>query len=339
MLLLFEGVQGPRDTLRFIEEKIGMGVWTWDLKTRAMEWSPGFFRLLGLEPGSVEPSYSLFQSMVHPDDLRPQGQMERILTEGGSVDREFRILQDNGRVRCIRTRGDVLFDRAGKPAKVIGVLFDATQHQEANLTVEAIQARYAGLVDATSAIVWTVNADGTAGDVPLWRKFTGQSRATVSGHGWLAAIHADDLTGVKVAWDAGVISRSPYEFECRVRRVDGDYRWVRVRSVPVFKRDGSLREWIGVCIDVHDQKLWSPPIPVPTVTGAQLRAARAILTWSVRDLVKAAAVSSSTIRRLEEIDGPTAAPENALTSLKTALEKGGVEFLFPPVGKAGARPR
>jgi PAS domain S-box-containing protein len=339
MLLLFEGVQGPRDTLRFIEEKIGVGVWTWDLRTRVMDWSPGFFRLLGLEPGSVEPSYSLFQSMVHPDDHRPEGQMERILHEGGSVDREFRILQGNGRVRCILKRGDVLFDRVGKPTKAIGIVFDATRLHDARSSAEAIHARYAGLVEATSAIVWTVNADGTAGDVPLWRKFTGQSLAAVSGYGWLAAIHPDDRTGVKVAWDAGVISRVPYEFECRVRRVDGDYRWVRVRSVPVFKKDGSLREWVGLCIDVHDQKLWSPPIPAPTVTGAQLRAARAILTWSVRDLVKAAAVSSSTIRRLEEIDGPTAAPESALTSLKKALEKGGVEFLFPPVGKAGARPR
>jgi PAS domain S-box-containing protein len=339
MLLLFEGVQGPRDTLRFIEEKIGVGVWTWDLKTRKMDWSPGFFRLLGFEPGSVEPSYSTFLTMVHPDDRRPQGEMERILSEGGSIEREFRVLQNNGRVRSILKRGNVLFDRAGKPVKAIGVVFDVTRLHEALSIAEALKARYSSLVEATAAIVWTVNADGTVGDIPLWRKFTGQGAAAVAGDGWLSAIHPDDQTGVKVAWDSGVANRVPYEFQCRVRRFDCEYRWVRARSVPVFKKDGSLREWVGICVDVHDQKLWSPPNPIPTITGAQLRAARAILTWSVRDLVKAAAVSSSTIRRLEESDGPTATPDNALTCLKTALEKGGVEFLFPPVGKAGARPR
>jgi transcriptional regulator with XRE-family HTH domain len=96
---------------------------------------------------------------------------------------------------------------------------------------------------------------------------------------------------------------------------------------------------VGVCIDIHDKKLWSPPERGFRVTGAQLRAARGILKWSVRDLAEAARISASTIRRLEEINGPPIEPEPALTPLREAFERFGVEFLFPPIGNAGVRLR
>jgi len=322
-----------------MEEKAGLGIWRWDLKSRKMEWSPALFRLLGIEPGSLDPSYALFHKMVHPDDICPPGEIERILGEGGSIERVFRIVRSDGRIRSVLNRGELLVDRSGKPAKAIGVAMDVTRLHEALSTVEAIQERFAGLVEAVSVITWTVNADGIVGDIPLWRKFTGQSLADVSGHGWFTAIHPDDRQGAVGAWNVAVANRARYEFEYRLRRADNVYRWVRARAIPVFRKDGSVREWVGVCIDIHDQKLWSPPRRESPVTGAQLRAARGILNWSVRDLAEAARISASTIRRLEEINGPSLEPEPALTPLTEAFEKAGVEFLFPPIGNGGVRLR
>ena len=86
MLSLFECEREPGATIRFIEEKAGLGIWRWDLKSRKMEWSPALFRLLGLERGSLDPSYALFHTMVHPDDVCPPGEIERVLGEGG-IDR------------------------------------------------------------------------------------------------------------------------------------------------------------------------------------------------------------------------------------------------------------
>jgi PAS domain S-box-containing protein len=339
MLILFEAEHNLRDTLRFIEEKGSVGLWAWDLESRKMQWSPGMFRLLGLEPGSAEPSYALLQAMVHPDDRRQPGEIERLLSEGGVFEREFRIFQRDGRVRWILNRGEILVDRTGKPTKAIAVALDIPRVHEALSALEALQERYSGLIKATSAIVWTLNPDGLAADIPLWREFTGQSFAEVSGHGWLNVIHSEDRKGAKNGWDLAVADRAPYEFEGRLRRVDGIYRWVRMRIIPVFKKDGLLREWVGVCADVHDQKVWSPPAQASTITGAQLRAARGILNWSVRDLADAAKTSASTIRRLEEINGPPTQPEEAVALLRETLEKAGVEFLFPPLGKPGVRPR
>jgi PAS domain S-box-containing protein len=339
MLTLFEGEHSLRNTLRFIEEKGGVGLWAWDLESQKMQWSPGFFRLLGLEPGSEEPSYALLQEMVHPDDRHPPGEIERLLSQGGKFEREFRIFRRDGRVRWILNRGEILVDRTGKPIKAIAVALDVPRVHEALSAIEALQERHLGLIKAISEIVWTLNSDGMAAEgIPLWQKFTGQSLAEISGSGWLDVIHSEDRGAAKDAWSLAVANRTPYEFEYRLRRFDGVYRWVRTRIVPVLKKDGSGREWIGVCVDIHDQKVWSPSDKV-TITGAQLRAARGILNWSVRDLADAAKTSASTIRRLEETNGPPTEPEAALSALGETLEKAGIEFLFPPLGKPGVRPR
>jgi transcriptional regulator with XRE-family HTH domain len=63
-----------------------------------------------------------------------------------------------------------------------------------------------------------------------------------------------------------------------------------------------------------------------------------VANWSVRELSEAAKISSSTIRRLEESNGPPPTVEAALAPLQEALENAGVEFLFPPNGKPGVRP-
>lgn len=327
-----------QDAFRFLEEKAGAGVWAWDLTSRKMDWSPGLFQLLGLEPGSVEPSYTLFQTMVHPADLRPPDEIDFLLSEGGTIEREFRIVQSGGRARYILNRGELLFDRAGKPVKAIGVFLDVTRLREVQSTVEALQDRYAALIEASSVIAWTRSADGIAGDTRSWRKFTGQGVAGPSGYGWLDVIHPEDQNAVKQAWDLAVANRAPYQFEYRLRRSDGVYRWIRARAVPVMRKDGSVREWVGGSVDIHDQRVWSPPQTTSTITGAQLRAARGILNWSVRDLADAAKVSVSTIRRLEESNGPPADAEDALRPLREALELAGIDFLFPPLGKPGVRP-
>ena len=115
MLILFEGPNGVKDTLRFIEEKGHAGLWKWDLTTDRMEWSNGMYRLLGVEPGTVSPNYETLQQLLHPDDVRTRAEMESVLANAGSTSRRFRVMLPNGRVRWLSCRGDALFDKTGRP--------------------------------------------------------------------------------------------------------------------------------------------------------------------------------------------------------------------------------
>jgi len=75
------------------------------------------------------------------------------------------------------------------------------------------------------------------------------------------------------------------------------------------------------------------------ISGAQMRAARALLRWSALDLAKASKVGVATIRRLEVIDGEISATAANQAALRRALEHGGVEFIDENGGGAGVRLR
>ena len=129
------------------------------------------------------------------------------------------------------------------------------------------------------------------------------------------------------------------EIQGRIRWAGGPYRWLKARAAPVADRDGVLREWVITFSEIADDSLVPGAADEGSVTGAQIRAARAILNWSVRDLAVNANASISTIRRLEEFDGALASLQNKIGPIRAALEQAGVEFLFPKIGKPAVRPR
>lgn len=117
------------------------------------------------------------------------------------------------------------------------------------------EERYRSLTIATTQIIWTASPFGEiVEDLPSWRAFTGQNEEEVKGHGWMDALHPDDRSRTKMAWFQAVKSQTIYNIEYRLYRHDGEYRHVAVRGVPVLETDGTIREWIGTCTDITEQK-------------------------------------------------------------------------------------
>ncbi len=339
MVLTFED-NGAQETLSFLEKKCNAGVWSLDFGTGKMVWSGGFFDLLGLTEGSVEPSYEAIVALMHPDDRRPSGEFDRIVNEGLPLDRELRIIQPNGKLRWLSSRTEVHLDKSGKPTRAFGVMLDVTSQRESALAKDAADSRFRALVSATNAFVWTADSEGKILDIRNWRELRGENPTELLGLKWIELVHPDDREHTMQAWSEALATKRDYEVQHRVQQPGGDYRWMLSRAAPIMLETGAVREWVGLSSDIHDRKVWPATSEAAdaVMTGAQLRAARGILNWSVRELSQAARVSSSTIRRLEEMDGPPPGREDALPKLQEALESGGVEFLFPPLGKPGLRP-
>lgn len=339
MVLTFDD-SGAQETLSFLEKKSNAGVWSLDFGTGKMTWSDGFYDLLGLKPGAVAPSYETIVELMHPDDRRPAGEFDRIVSEGLPLDRELRIIQPNGKLRWLSSRTEVHLNKSGKPTRGFGVMLDVTSQREMALAKDAADSRFRALVSATNAFVWTADSDGKILDIRNWRELRGENPAGLLGLRWIDLVHPDDRERTLQAWSEALATKRDYEVEHRVQQPDGEYRWMMSRAAPIMLETGAVREWVGLSSDIQDRKVWPAVHDTANsvLTGAQLRAARGILNWSVRELSQAAGVSSSTIRRLEEMDGAPPGREDALQPLQTALETGGVEFLFPPSGQPGVRP-
>ena len=337
---LFEDQQDAEKTLRFLENKACAGLWSVDLATRKMTWSEGLYELLGLKRSAVEPSYAAIAALMHPDDRRSSTDFDRIVNEGLPLDRELRIIQPNGKLRWLANRSEVLLDKTGTPVRAFGILIDVTQQRELMLAREASESRFRALVTATNAFVWTADADGKLLDIRNWRELRGENPAAFLGSNWIDLIHPDDRDRTMQTWDAAIENRHEYSFDHQIIQPDGTYRWMQSRAAPIMLETGAIREWVGISSDIHETKVWPTTMDIQQIlTGAQIRAARGIVNWSVRELSEAAHVSSSTIRRLEESNEAPMSTEESLPPIRTALEGAGVEFLFPPTGKPGVRPK
>ena len=340
MLNLFDGALGARETLRFIEEKLHAGIWSWDLATGDMQWSHGFFALLGVEPDSIRPSSTVLSQMVHPEDRPPSEAVSRTLHEGLPAEWEFRIIRPNGRIRWISTRSELLMDSEGHPVRSVGVSFDVTKRHEMLQSLDIATGQHEALIKAVQGIVWFADKDGHITRLSRSEDTVTERSAGRQSESWMDLFHPDEQATVEGVWRQAALSRTPYKFEHRIRQRDHLYRWARTTIVPIFSRRGEPMELIGLSTDIEDEKRYCPNSARPRqLTGAQIRAARGMLALSVKDLADKADVSPTTLRRYEQFDGPIDSSEPALEAIERALTQAGIEFIFPELGKPGIRPR
>jgi PAS domain S-box-containing protein len=131
---------------------------------------------------------------------------------------------------------------------------DLTRQKQAEADLRVTEERYRVLTEAIASIVWTTAPDGTVVDIPKWRAATGQTVEQSAGWGWLDAVHPDDRLRALQAWQTAVADISLYNTEYRIRDAEGNYGWYNARGLPVMNADRSVREWVGVCIDISDRK-------------------------------------------------------------------------------------
>jgi PAS domain S-box-containing protein len=116
------------------------------------------------------------------------------------------------------------------------------------------EEHYRVLVEAIAAMVWSRSPGGEfRTSQPGWSAFTGQSSEELAGWGWLDAIHPDDRDATIEAWSLALLRETPYQIEHRVRRHDGEYRYMVARAVPILAVAGGIREWAGLHIDIHER--------------------------------------------------------------------------------------
>ncbi len=139
----------------------------------------------------------------------------------------------------------------GREPELLAISRDMTAAHQAERTIQANEARLRAIVQATSTIVWTMNAAGLVdSEQPAWESFTGQRFDAYRAAGWLDAVHPDDRAGTLEAWRQALSTLSVGEAAHRLRSADGRYVHMNVRFVPSFDGTGAVLEWLGVHADV-----------------------------------------------------------------------------------------
>ncbi|WP_245471141.1 PAS domain-containing protein [Bradyrhizobium genosp. SA-3] len=219
---------------------------------------------------------------------------------------------------------------------MVGVAIDITEQRRSLQPLKTDAGRYAAMMQVAGGLLWVGSQDGritallNAENKPDAHRFFGK--------GWLDLLPEEERETALRIWAAAVETGQPYDVEHQLRQSDGSYRWYHCRAVPIPDADGGIREWLGISTDVNQQRPSIQQAAPSRLTGTQLRAARGMLNWSVKQLAARTGISAAVIRRLEEQNGLLRLPDETLTILCDALSSAGIELIFG-AGKPGVRPR
>lgn len=114
------------------ERIAGLGSYEWDIVRDRLTWSPGLYRLFGVDPERFDATYRGFMALVHPDDRQEVEQwVQGLLAGRAGPEHTHRIRRMDGAVRTVRGRGEVVRNGLGRPVKLQGVCHDVTEEIEA----------------------------------------------------------------------------------------------------------------------------------------------------------------------------------------------------------------
>jgi len=122
---------------------------------------------------------------------------------------------------------------------------DALRHSEDRLRL---------VIDTIPTMVWSLLPDGAVDFVnQRWLEYTGLSLEEALADS-MRTVHPEDAPRVMEKWRTDMAVGEQCEYELRLRRADGEYRWVLVRTVPLRDEQGNIVKWYGTAVDIEDRK-------------------------------------------------------------------------------------
>ncbi|HEX4494859.1 MAG TPA: ATP-binding protein, partial [Thermoanaerobaculia bacterium] len=130
-----------------------------------------------------------------------------------------------------------------------------TDLRRARSEVLESEERFRITANSAPVMIWMAGTDQLCDWLNQpWLDFTGRSLEAALGNGWAESIHPDDRDRCLEVYRKAFDARSEFLMEYRLRRHDGEYRWVLDRGVPLTGPDGGFSGYIGSCLDIHDRK-------------------------------------------------------------------------------------
>jgi len=144
----------------------------------------------------------------------------------------------------------------GKTVGIVVGFRDDTQRREAERAVRESEERFRLVANAAPVLIWMSDVDKLCTYFNQgWLEFTGRSLEAELGNGWTQGVYPDDVERCLETYTKAFDRRVPFQMEYRLKRRDGEYRWMFDQGVPRFNADASFVGYIGSCIDVTEHKL------------------------------------------------------------------------------------
>lgn len=209
--------------------------------------------LLGADRGGLlQRPFAVF---VTPEDRgRWRQHLVLALRHGAKQSCELGLLHGTGGsfIACLEyLRSGV----GGKSPTLRVAMTDITARWRAEQALLESETRFRNMADAAPVLIWVAGIDrGRNWFNQQWLRFTGRGLADEMGVGWTRRVHGDDLQRCLNTYNEAFDRRQSFDMEYRLRRADGQYRWIFDNSVPRYGPDQEFLGYIGSCVDITRMK-------------------------------------------------------------------------------------
>jgi PAS domain S-box-containing protein len=213
-----------------------------------------FTRMFGYEPKEV------VQRPIN-DLIVPEAQMggaqayTRLLKQGGRVEVETVRRRKDGTEIDVSLLAISVRTTSGERVLNYAIYRDITERKRADERLRESEARFQAMADTAPVLIWMTGTDGLCNyfNKP-WLDFTGRTMEQEVGTGWIEGVHPDDVQVIFDGFLPAFHARKPFRIEYRLRRSDGEYRWLMESGIPRYTGGGEFAGYIGSNIDITELK-------------------------------------------------------------------------------------
>jgi PAS domain S-box-containing protein len=193
---------------------------------------------------------------LHPDDISKFTDLRRHSVETGDpFEAECRVRRADGIYRWLEVRGTPLRDADGRIVRWYNLASDIEARKRIEEVLVESEANLHLTINAIPGFVWSTRIDGEPEFYNQhYLDYLGITAAELPALDWRTDVHPEDLPTLGAVWQSLRASGSPGECETRLRRFDGEYRWLLFRANPLRDAAGNILRWYGIAIDIDDRK-------------------------------------------------------------------------------------
>jgi two-component system, cell cycle sensor histidine kinase and response regulator CckA len=227
--------------------------------------------------GAVIMARAIYFYLEQPSSNSPSGIngafFVAILVSVGGISLGIALLADE------RAKSDL----ANAKEEASRAIAEAAERRRSEALLRESEERFRSLADTAPVMIWVSGPDKLCTFFnKSWLDFTGRTMEQELGNGWIIGVHPEDLERCKEIFSSSFDARRSFQMGYRLRRADGQYRWLLDRGKP-FHREGEFAGFVGSCIDLTERKRMEERLRASEARFADAQRLAKIGSWE-RDL-------------------------------------------------------
>src|SRR6266436_1579293 len=233
------------------------GSWAWSPDEDIRYWSEECYRVLSFDPQAGLPRFEEFFQRIHPDDQPGFRELiETAIREKAEWEADYRIVHPDGPVRDIHVLAHPVLSTSGHLVEFVGTVIDVTERKRAEEERRRSEMELRQMLDLMPQHLAVLAPDGT----PLYANRVALEYLGVDMDRWrtetsrYGLLHPEDRETLLSQRQSQFFKGTPHEFEARMLRHDGIFRWFLFRLSPLKDERGDVTRWYGTGTDIEDRK-------------------------------------------------------------------------------------